>query len=104
MTDLQEKRVAGTPQIREQRILAIVFAPGTEIYPSKINAGRVVVVNGLTGLDACERSAEDCFDVLLREEDGGYSPPRLTIGLDLSTGYPTMKVETGPRLPLPRIA
>ncbi len=102
-TDLQQ-REAGSEASREQRILAIVFAAGTEIYPSKLNAGRVVVVNGLTGLDACERSAEDCFDILLREEDGGHSPPRLAIGFDLSTGLPSMKVETGPRIAHPRTA
>lgn len=85
---------------RERRILAIVFAPGTEIYPSKINRHpqRYVVVNGLTGLDACERSIEECFDVLLREEDGGPSPSRIDIGVD-DRGTPMFVVDHSRRVP-----
>ena len=76
---------------REERILAIVMAQGTLIEPSKINRGMVVVVNGLTGLDACERSAERCFDTLLDEEDGKGSPGRVEFGMT-PQGLPTLKL------------
>jgi hypothetical protein len=82
---------------RDQRILEIVMAPGTELYPSKLNGGMVVLVNGLTGLDACENSAEDCFDVLLREEDGGMSPGRIELVIDES-GAPRFVTDFSPRV------
>jgi hypothetical protein len=61
----------------ERRVLDAVFAEGTSINSSVVNKGRFVVVNGLTGLDACERSVRECFKVLFEEEDGGDSPGRV---------------------------
>lgn len=86
---------------REERIMAIVMAPGTEIYPSKINRcpQRFVVVNGLTGLDACELSTEAAFDALLREEDGESIPTRVDFVLDTQTGTPSLRVTSEPRVP-----
>lgn len=75
---------------RARRILAMVLTPGTEMYPSKINHGRYVVVNGITGLDACERTIDDCFNSLINEEDGMGSPGRLAVTFD--NGLPTFKM------------
>lgn len=75
---------------RNERILAIVMAPGTEIGSSKINRHPqlYVVVNGLTGLDACKPSLEECFEALLQEEDGGPSPGRIDIVIGRSITNP----------------
>lgn len=69
---------------RNQRIVDLVTAKGTALYPSRINPDRVVVVNGRTGLDACEATADKCFDVLFTEEDGGESPGRIEINVAAS--------------------
>jgi hypothetical protein len=53
---------------RNQRIVDLVSAAGSRVERS-INSGFVVVVDGRTGLGACERSASDCFDMLLAEAD-----------------------------------
>jgi hypothetical protein len=74
---------------RTKRILAIVFASDTVIRPSQGVYGHVVVVNGLTGLDACARTAEECFDILLAEEDGQGSPGRIAFGFT-PAGGPTL--------------
>lgn len=76
---------------RDERILAIVRAQHTRIEPSKINPGMVVVVNGITGLDACAPTADECFDDLLNEEDGHGSPGRIAFGFSPS-GDPTLIV------------
>jgi len=62
-----------------RRIVDLVLAPGSQVYPSKINPDRVVVVDGRTGLDACEPTAAEAFAVLFEEADGGPSPHRLYI-------------------------
>lgn len=64
---------------RNQRIVDLVCAPGSLIQASSLTPGRVVVIDGRTGLDACERSASECFDVLFEEADGGASPGRIGI-------------------------
>ena len=65
----------GDPRMR--RILDVVNAKGTRIEPSTLNAGRVVVVNGLTGADACDFTALDGINSLLDEEDGLVELPRM---------------------------
>lgn len=70
--------VAGRPT-REQRILAIVQHERTEMYRSKLGHDKLVLVNGITGRDACESTFDLCFDVLLDEEDGKGSPGRLAL-------------------------
>lgn len=52
----------------QDRVLAVVFAPGTEVRQA-FAASHVVVVNGLTLQDACESTARECFNVLFEEED-----------------------------------
>jgi hypothetical protein len=54
---------------RMRRIVDLVTAPGSRVNPSAINDGYVVVVDGRTGKDACERTADAAFDVLLEEAD-----------------------------------
>lgn len=73
-----------TSEERNQRIVDLVTAPGSCVYPATLCPDRVVVVDGRTGLDACERTADDCFDVLFREQDGGPSPGRLDISVGVS--------------------
>jgi hypothetical protein len=63
---------------RNQRIADLVCADGSTVYKA-ITPGHVVVVDGRTGLDACEKSASECFDALFREQDGGESPGRIEI-------------------------
>lgn len=64
---------------RMERILDLVNAPGTRIYPSELTPGRVVVIDGRSGLDACEPTALEGIEALLAEADGGQSPLRLEI-------------------------
>jgi hypothetical protein len=64
---------------RNQRIVDLVCAKNSCVYPSAISHGRVVVIDGRTGLDACEKSAAESFDALFREADGGESPGRIEI-------------------------
>ena len=66
---------------RNRRIVELVNAPGSIVKPAQLTGGRVVVVDGRTGLDSCEHTALECFDVLFAEADGGPSPGRLYIGI-----------------------
>jgi hypothetical protein len=61
---------------RLRRIVALVTAPGSSVMPSALNDGYVVVVDGRTQKDACEKSADAAFDVLFEEMDTGRSPRR----------------------------
>jgi hypothetical protein len=76
---------------RNQRIADLVLAPGSSVRPSSLNPGYVVVVDGRTGLDACERSASACFDMLFAEADGGESPGRISLAAVLPS--PPQRVE-----------
>ena len=67
---------------RNRRIVELVNAPGSIVKPAQLTGGRVVVVDGRTGLDSCEHTALECFDVLFAEADGGPSPGRLYIGVE----------------------
>jgi hypothetical protein len=68
-----------TTEERNARVVALVTAPGSCIYASRLNPGCMVVIDGRSGLDACGRSVDECFDILFAEEDGGPSPGRLYI-------------------------
>jgi hypothetical protein len=72
---------------REERILEMVMAPGFICKPS-VFGDRVIVIDGRTGLDACERTASEGFDVLLDEIDGAGSPGR--IGFGMTANGPTL--------------
>lgn len=52
---------------RSQKIAALVTAPGTVVKPAGF-AGYVVVIDGRTGRDVCEPTADACFDALLDDE------------------------------------
>ena len=58
-----------TTEVEEQSeleafILGLARSPYSIIKPSIINPGYVTVVDGRTGLDACEPTADECFRVL----------------------------------------
>lgn len=82
--------------LRLRRLFDLVNAPGTVIEPAKLSRGRVCVVDGRTGLDACERTAEDAIETLLAEAEGEGSPSRvfLTIGND---GLPRIGLSEAPK-------
>lgn len=61
-----------------QWVWELVHAPGSRILASQAIAGRVVVVDGRTDLDACEATAEACFRALWEESRGGASPGRIS--------------------------
>jgi hypothetical protein len=69
----------GAETARNQRIVDLVCAEGSVVRPSTLNPGRVIVIDGRTGLDACERSAAEGFDALFEEADGGDPPLRVEI-------------------------
>jgi hypothetical protein len=64
-----------------RRVVDLVTAEGSAVVASKINHGYVVVIDGRTGKDACERSTMAAIQVLLDEMDGLGSPGRLCIDL-----------------------
>lgn len=68
-----------TTEERNQRIVDLVTAPGSIVRPSDIVDDHVLIIDGRTGLDACERSADAAFDVLFREMDEGVSPYRIEV-------------------------
>lgn len=77
----------------EERVLEVVLAPGTRLERSGSNYGMTVLVNGLTGKDACNRTPRECFEALFEEEDGEMSPGRLGFGLDRETGAFVLMLE-----------
>lgn len=70
--------------LRNQRIVELVTAPGSRVESSKLVPGMVVVVDGRTGLDACEPTADAAFDTLFEEADGGESPGRITLSVRIA--------------------
>jgi hypothetical protein len=64
---------------RNQRIVDLVTAKNSVVKPSTLNPGRVVVLDGRTGCDASEETADECFDVLFAEYDGEGSPGRIQL-------------------------
>lgn len=82
--------------LREQRearrMLDLLLAKGSELYPSKLNRGQVVVVDGRTGLDACSKTAEDAIHTLLSEIDGEGSPIRVSFEIE-KNGLPKLAMQ-----------
>lgn len=80
----------GRELLRLKRMFALVNAEGSEVRPSLLNRGKVVVVDGRTGLDGIGATAEEAILQLLEEADGAGSPPRLFFGL--VDGVPHMQM------------
>lgn len=80
--------------LRLQRMFDLVNAKGSVVEPAKLSRGKVVVVDGRTGLDACEDSAERGIESLLDEADGHGSPSRLFFGI--VGGLPYMALRPAP--------
>lgn len=51
------------------RAMELLLRPGSALYPSKINPGFVVCVDGKSGCDASERSAKDAIEAVFEQID-----------------------------------